>query len=752
MNAPAGTERHQILDALLDVKKVAVADLSLDPMPHRDHTDHQISELARSFERFGQDQPLVVQRQGMIVRCGNGRLRAAQRLGWTHIAAVVLDRSEAEMIARGIADNRLADLGISKDSVIAEMLMALAEDDISVPGFTDAESAALIRSSLQPAGPEGGQLRARFLVPPFTLLDARQGYWMERKRAWLALGMDPAAGRAEELLGGFSSAARLQRAYGGRSAKGTRSESAPARESGGTSNFDPVLAEVSYRWFAPPRAVILDPFAGGCVRGVVAALLGHHYVGVDLRPEQVAANVGQWADIVRRGAARPVPVAGAGAGADLPDSMPERTPVERRGDYWLKRDDLFRVAGIGGGKVRSCWHLAQGAPGLVTAGSRSSPQCNIVAQIAARLGIPCALHTPSGTLSDELELAASTGAEVVQHRAGRNSVIKARAREDAAERGWVEIPFGMECQEAVEQTRGQAENLPEGPARIVVPVGSGMSLSGILWGLRDRGLDIPVLGVCVGADPRPRLARWAPEGWETMVELVDAGVPYHEAVEGELEGVRLDSVYEAKCLPFLRPGDLLWIVGIRQSEAPSEPRGAEGASVDPGAEIVAPGWVSGDAAAIGELDGIPDEVDFVYSCPPYFDLERYSRDPADMSNAKTYADFLEVYGKAIRASCARLRPNRFAAFVVGDIRDRAGGAYRGFVADTVRLFGEAGLAYYNHAIYITNHGTLPIRAGRIFSGSRKLGKAHQDLLVFVKGDPEAAHRELGPPGGADLEG
>lgn len=244
------------------------------------------------------------------------------------------------------------------------------------------------------------------------------------------------------------------------------------------------------------------------------------------------------------------------------------TPVERRGFLWLKRDDLFYVAGVRGGKARTCWALAQGAPGLVTAGSRSSPQVNIVAQIARHLRIPCRAHTPQGPLSEELVLARDAGAEIVQHPAGYNNVITARARDDAKVRGWREIPFGMECWEAVRQTQAQVENLPREAKRIVISVGSGMSLAGLLHGLRVANWRVPVLGVTVGADPKQRLDRYAPVGWRFMAELVDAGVDYHKAAERlEYGGVQFDSHYEAKCLSFLRAEDLFWVVGLRQSEA-----------------------------------------------------------------------------------------------------------------------------------------------------------------------------------------
>lgn len=65
----------------------------------------------------------------------------------------------------------------------------------------------------------------------------------------------------------------------------------------GTSIFDPVLCELVYRWFCPPGGLVLDPFAGGSVRGIVASQLGRQYVGIDLRPEQLDANREQAAQI-----------------------------------------------------------------------------------------------------------------------------------------------------------------------------------------------------------------------------------------------------------------------------------------------------------------------------------------------------------------------------------------------------------------------------------------------------------------------
>jgi hypothetical protein len=205
------------------------------------------------------------------------------------------------------------------------------------------------------------------------------------------------------------------------------------------------------------------------------------------------------------------------------------------------------------------------APGLVTASSRSSPQAGIVAAVARSLAMSARCHMPTGPDTPEMVRARELGAEIVQHSPGHNSVIIARARDDAAARpDWRLIPFGMEDQAAVRATASQVGGIPEGVRRLVVPVGSGMSLAGILHGMVSARRVVPVLGVVVGADPTPRLDRHAPNGWRHMVELVQAGSDYHKPADRtRWWGIELDPYYEAKAASFVKPGDAFWVVGRR---------------------------------------------------------------------------------------------------------------------------------------------------------------------------------------------
>lgn len=154
-------------------------------------------------------------------------------------------------------------------------------------------------------------------------------------------------------------------------------------------------------------------------------------------------------------------------------------------------------------------------------------------------------------------------------------------------------------------------------------------------------------------------------------------------------------------------------------------------------------WRNGDS--LDEIESSPN-ADFVFSCPPYGDLERYSENPKDLSTME-YHTFLAAYKRIILRCAKKLKTDSFACFVVGDFRDVKTGNYRGFVADTVNAFREVGMELYNDAILLTPTGSLPVRAGRQFRGGRKLGKAHQNILLFVKGDGRKAAAKCG-----DFEG
>jgi len=137
---------------------------------------------------------------------------------------------------------------------------------------------------------------------------------------------------------------------------------------------------------------------------------------------------------------------------------------------------------------------------------------------------------------------------------------------------------------------------------------------------------------------------------------------------------------------------------------------------------------------VNVLKHIPEaSQDLLFSCPPYYDLEVYSELKNDASNQESYTDFLKIIDKAFSGAIKCLKEDRFAVIVVGGIRDKKG-FYYGFPDDIKNIFAKNGVQLYNEMILAETLGTLPQRAGR-YMNNRKIGKCHQNVLVFYKGNP-----------------
>lgn len=149
-------------------------------------------------------------------------------------------------------------------------------------------------------------LTDKFVIPPFSVLDSRQGYWQQRKKQWkdiigangesrkdtnmksLELKYktiyDKSKLRRAEL--GISFAEYLDRFVSEEEKQKVESQSLGS----GTSIFDPVLSEIIVRWFGYPGCKIIDPFAGDVYKGLVFGYLGNDFTGIEIRKEQIEEN------------------------------------------------------------------------------------------------------------------------------------------------------------------------------------------------------------------------------------------------------------------------------------------------------------------------------------------------------------------------------------------------------------------------------------------------------------------------------
>lgn len=158
-----------------------------------------------------------------------------------------------------------------------------------------------------------------------------------------------------------------------------------------------------------------------------------------------------------------------------------------------------------------------------------------------------------------------------------------------------------------------------------------------------------------------------------------------------------------------------------------------------------PFWIHGDADKI--LFNLEGGFDFVFTCPPYYDLEVYSDSPYDLSNMKE-KQFDDKLDSIIYKSSLRLKDNRFFGIVVSEVREPSTtgnysiGNYRGLVHKTIKMCESHGLKFYNDMVLFNSQHQASRVGKTYFERNRKIPSVHQNVLIFIKGNPDIATEEI----------
>jgi DNA modification methylase len=120
----------------MNFEKVAIASLSFDPSNVRKHDKKNIESIKASLRKFGQQKPIVVDRNNIVI-AGNGTMEAAKAIGMTEIYISRSDLQNAEALAYAISDNRTAELAEWDKEPLGAHLQGLQEDgwDLEELGF-----------------------------------------------------------------------------------------------------------------------------------------------------------------------------------------------------------------------------------------------------------------------------------------------------------------------------------------------------------------------------------------------------------------------------------------------------------------------------------------------------------------------------------------------------------------------------------------------------------------------------------------
>ena len=320
----------------MEIVQRPTAELVLYEANAKEHPPDQVKAIAKSITEFGFTTPVLIDGADVVI-AGHGRLAAARSLGLATVPTVRLDHLTPEQVrAYRLADNRLGEMGIWDTTALQAELAALSEEDFDLAGIGfDAEAITNLIPT-ESAGPpqQGpgsytvGSLLDSFLEPPLSLLRGDTGRWQHRKAEWLAAlpieyGED--LGREDELLikdysrrdsQFYTKKTDVEKRIGKELTTGEFVKNYYTPPTGrvytGTSQFDPVLAELMTVWYSPKGGLVYDPFAGDVERGLVAAVKGRRYHGIDVREEQCIAN----AEAAQRLGSTPTPKWSKGSSLD----------------------------------------------------------------------------------------------------------------------------------------------------------------------------------------------------------------------------------------------------------------------------------------------------------------------------------------------------------------------------------------------------------------------------------------------------
>ncbi len=171
----------------------------------RMHTPEQVASIAKAIAHFGFTNRVLIDEGGNII-AGHGRVMAAEKLNLKTVPVMVARGwSEADRRAYVIWDNKSAEASAWDNDLLKGELIDLGQMDydLVLTGFPQVELNTFLSGlgTGQQPGDAHKTLAERFGIPPFSVLNARGGWWQNRKSSWIALGIRSEVGRGAAIAG-----------------------------------------------------------------------------------------------------------------------------------------------------------------------------------------------------------------------------------------------------------------------------------------------------------------------------------------------------------------------------------------------------------------------------------------------------------------------------------------------------------------------------------------------------------------------
>jgi len=186
---------------IMDREVVKISSLKAAPYNPRQISGEALAGLSKSLERWGVVQEVVANRRTGYIVGGHQRVAALKKMGVKEVPVVWVDLDEVEEKALNVALNNPHISGEFDDTIAG--LLTEIRDGIGPDDFAELKLDDLLpqesheAEDSQTENEPNSSLSDRFGAAPFSVLNAREGWWQDRKRAWLALGIKSELGRGE---------------------------------------------------------------------------------------------------------------------------------------------------------------------------------------------------------------------------------------------------------------------------------------------------------------------------------------------------------------------------------------------------------------------------------------------------------------------------------------------------------------------------------------------------------------------------
>jgi DNA modification methylase len=130
------------------------------------------------------------------------------------------------------------------------------------------------------------------------------------------------------------------------------------------------------------------------------------------------------------------------------------------------------------------------------------------------------------------------------------------------------------------------------------------------------------------------------------------------------------------------------------------------------------------------MTGVSDNVaDLVFTCPPYYNIEKYESVNGQLSDCDNYEQFLKQINECTKNIHRVLKSGGFCVWVCGDFRESR--QFRSFSTDSINTFKENGLIHYDTIIMKNMSPFVTLQMSKV-AAKRYTSKTHEYILVFRK--------------------